>query len=69
MARAALPGTGLENAGPGRLSETARRGEALAGEPRRIVGGKDDGDAVDVVWVSDATKRRARGHVFSKSLP
>jgi len=32
------------------------------GEPRGIVGGKEDGDAGDVVWLSDATKRRARGH-------
>ena len=46
------------------LSVAARRREPLAGEPRGIVGGKENGDARDVLRLSDTTKRSACDHRF-----
>src|SRR5262245_29163163 len=37
---------------------------SYAGEPRGLVGGKENGDAGDVVRLPDATKRRACDHRF-----
>jgi hypothetical protein len=44
------------------LPVAARRREPLAREPRGIVRGKENGDAGDVVRLSDATKRRICDH-------
>ncbi len=44
------------------LSVAARSRESLAGKPCGIIGGKENGDAGDVVRLSDATERRARDH-------
>jgi hypothetical protein len=40
----------------------ARRRKPLAGEPRGIVGGKENGDTGDIVRLSNVTKRRAGDH-------
>src|SRR5262249_29842353 len=54
----------LISAGRVALPVAARRRESLAGEPRGLVRGKENGDAGDVVRLPDATKRRAYDHRF-----
>jgi hypothetical protein len=46
------------------LSKAAGRGEPLAGDPRGIVGGKENRDSGDVVRLPDATERRASDHLL-----
>src|SRR5262249_15554483 len=48
------------------LSVASRCRKPLAGEPRGIVGGKENGDAGNVCGLSDATKRRACEHRLLK---
>jgi hypothetical protein len=47
----------------------SRRCEPLAGEPCGIVGGKENGDAGDVIRLSDATKRRECDHRLLEVTP
>src|SRR5712671_567190 len=56
------PGLKWNNAVAAMLSVAARCREPLAGKPCGIIGGKENGDAGDVVRLSDATERRARDH-------